>query len=674
MAVGRITGPLLKANLLRDGVDLAFETDLLYLDVTNGKVGIKRQPDPLYDLDVDGTTRSTNLNVTDEADIASFTISGNTISSTNSTINIEASGTNPVVYQGKIVTGDLQLSTNVIEVTVADEDLQINTAGTGKVVVGTVAHNTEVLVNGNLHATGNITADGDIQIGDVTGQDNVVFNADINSDIIPNTNNSFDLGSDPTTGGQAWKNVYADNIVTNTLELQDLTVNGDFEVTNTSTFNGDVTLGSDNTDTVTFNGKVNSNIIPTADAFYDIGATGSRWANAYLNRIEIDGVVIDNNTIETTLNNDDLTLSANGIGKIAIPDNDVLIDQDLTVNGTTNLTDTDITGTLTQTGLVTVVGDIDQTGDFTTSGTATITGNITATGTLEVGDISVSGNTVEVTTADTDLNLVPNGTGDVVFEDIRVHNNTFQSTQTDENIVIQPNGTGNVVIDNDQSLQIPVGTDAQRPTAPTNGMVRYNTDRSQYEGYNATYSKWLPLSGVQDYDGNTKITAESAPGANENVLSFYADGNLTATIDNDKLFAEKIETTGITIENNNITAINIDADINISTTGSGGVKIGNLKINSNSITNVVPNAVTEFTETGTGYVKIAGANGVVIPSGTNFEQPASPQAGMIRYNTYYQYVEVYDASLGWINSAGTSAGISLLQATDLGIVSALLFG
>ena len=75
-----------------------------------------------------------------------------------------------------------------------------------------------------------------------------------------------------------------------------------------------------------------------------------------------------------------------------------------------------------------------------------------------------------------------------------------------------------------------------------------------------------------------------------------------------------------------------------------------------------------------GYVKIAGANGVVIPSGTNFDLPASPQAGMIRYNTYYQYVEVYDASLGWINSAGTSAGISLLQATDLGIVSALLFG
>lgn len=40
MAVGRISGPLLAKNLLRDGVNLAFETDLLYLDVTNGRIGI----------------------------------------------------------------------------------------------------------------------------------------------------------------------------------------------------------------------------------------------------------------------------------------------------------------------------------------------------------------------------------------------------------------------------------------------------------------------------------------------------------------------------------------------------------------------------------------------------------------------------------------------------------
>jgi hypothetical protein len=40
MAIGRISGPLLKSNLLRDGVELAVETDLLYLDVVNRRIGI----------------------------------------------------------------------------------------------------------------------------------------------------------------------------------------------------------------------------------------------------------------------------------------------------------------------------------------------------------------------------------------------------------------------------------------------------------------------------------------------------------------------------------------------------------------------------------------------------------------------------------------------------------
>jgi len=40
MAIGRITGPMLSANLARAGTDLTFETNLLALDVTNSRVGI----------------------------------------------------------------------------------------------------------------------------------------------------------------------------------------------------------------------------------------------------------------------------------------------------------------------------------------------------------------------------------------------------------------------------------------------------------------------------------------------------------------------------------------------------------------------------------------------------------------------------------------------------------
>ena len=40
MAIGRISGQMLKANLARGGTDLAFETNLLALDVTNSRVGV----------------------------------------------------------------------------------------------------------------------------------------------------------------------------------------------------------------------------------------------------------------------------------------------------------------------------------------------------------------------------------------------------------------------------------------------------------------------------------------------------------------------------------------------------------------------------------------------------------------------------------------------------------
>ena len=40
-ALGRISGPLLADNLLRNGVDLAFETQLLYFDVKNKRIGVK---------------------------------------------------------------------------------------------------------------------------------------------------------------------------------------------------------------------------------------------------------------------------------------------------------------------------------------------------------------------------------------------------------------------------------------------------------------------------------------------------------------------------------------------------------------------------------------------------------------------------------------------------------
>jgi hypothetical protein len=829
MALGRISGPLLRDNLYRDGVDIAFETDLLYIDVQSGRIGIKasRPAGTLtHELTVTGTTRTTDLIVDTQADIASFTLSDNIIASSNDTISLEPSGANPVVYQAKLVLDDLQISTNTIEVTTLDTDLEFNTLGSGEVNI-----NSNVTVNGDLHATGTITADGNITFGEGSQapgvDDTVSFVAEVSSNIVPNTNNLHDLG----TTSKTWRTAYVHNVTATTVTITDLTVNQDLDVSGLSTFNGDVIFGDNSTDTVTFTSTIDSDIIPATTAFYDLGTDSLRWNVGYFSRVEIDNLVIDNNTISTTSGNDnlilqaagtgkiyvpsnnvqidqqltvngdtslqattingnitqtgdvtqtgdytqtgdttitgnltvstfgqfekiridgneisttatdtDLQLEANGAGRIYVPTDDVLIDQNLTVHGLATIADVDVTNTLTAgsfttgdiliadnyittqltdsnlelkadgtgiisipnndveitqdltvggtftvttgtsylkdvevTGDITQIGDINQTGNFTTSGTTEVTGNITGTGTLELSDITISGNVIEVTTPNTDLSLLPNGTGDIIFENIRVSNNTFIPTGTNQDIILQPNGTGSVLIDSNQSLIIPIGNNAERPASPTNGMIRYNNESNRYEGYNATYNKWLQLSGVTDYDGNTYITAESIPGANENVLSFYANGNLTATIDSTKLFAEQFETNGINIINNTISAVATDTDVNLVSSGTGSIKIDNFKIKNNRITNIVSGAITEFAETGTGYVKIAGTNGVVIPAGDNSQQPVLPEIGMIRFNTFYSFVEVFDG-VSWVNVAGTASGISASQATDIGIQTVIMLG
>ena len=62
-------------------------------------------------------------------------------------------------------------------------------------------------VHGNIHANGNITSDGSITLGDAA-TDNIVLNADINSNIIPNTNGSFDIGNST----QYWSNGFFESV------------------------------------------------------------------------------------------------------------------------------------------------------------------------------------------------------------------------------------------------------------------------------------------------------------------------------------------------------------------------------------------------------------------------------------------------------------------------------
>jgi hypothetical protein len=221
--LGRIGGPVLSENLLRDGNDLAFETDLLYLSVEDlaspsKTVGIGIKTDaPNRTLTIDGTTNVPNLLVTTQADVADLTfltykiknLTGNIIISPDQSVN-------PVVVTNELQTSKLTLVNSAISTLLSNDNIELTANGTGKVNF----YSTKLDITGNLHSTGNITMDGNVIFGS-DNADSVTVASDVSSDLMPNIDNTYTLG-DST---KRWKTVYLENTSTDTLTSAGLTVN-----------------------------------------------------------------------------------------------------------------------------------------------------------------------------------------------------------------------------------------------------------------------------------------------------------------------------------------------------------------------------------------------------------------------------------------------------------------
>jgi hypothetical protein len=283
MAIGRISGPLLKANLVRDGVDLAFETDLLYLDVNNSRVGI-RTASPQYDLDISGTTRTANIIVDNQADIGDITITANSITSSTNTISFIPGAGEATTYHSRLQVDDFEIQGNAISTTVSNSNIELRPNGIGIVDIqsdASVAGN--LTVTGNADITGNVTIGGNITIGDEL-TDSIEINASINSDLIPQTDNLYDLGS----FSFQWRTVYAQNFYTDNLSLISLDIGDmmfrDNEITTTTGTDlvlfgngtGGVQLGNfrfrDNTITNISNNAI-SQLISTGTGYFKIDGT-----------------------------------------------------------------------------------------------------------------------------------------------------------------------------------------------------------------------------------------------------------------------------------------------------------------------------------------------------------------------------------------------------------------
>jgi len=196
----------------------------------------------------------------------------------------------------------------------------------------------DVSVGGNLTVTGTTTFNGGtITMGDAD-TDNVVFGADVNSNILPNTDNTYALGS----SSKKWSDVRSVLLTTtgNATIGGDVAVNGGDLTTSQTTFN------LLNTTATTLN-------VGGAATTLEIGAaTGTTNIN---NNLDVDGDVnIDGgdltvstttfnlaNTTATTLNVGGAATSLNlgaGTGTTTV-NNNLTVTGNLTVSGTTTTVD-----------------------------------------------------------------------------------------------------------------------------------------------------------------------------------------------------------------------------------------------------------------------------------------------------------------------------------------------
>ena len=124
-----------------------------------------------------------------------------------------------------------------------------------------------------------------------------------------------------------------------------------------------------------------------------------------------------------------------------------------------------------------------------------------------------------------------------------------------------------VIFDNTNSIQIPVGTEAQKDPVGTavTGQIRFNTTNSTFEGFGSG-GQWGSLGGVKDVDGDTFVSAEDSPGSDEDAITFFTAGTEKAVIDSNGKLGIGITNPTSTLDVNgtlNVSGISTFSDVDV---------------------------------------------------------------------------------------------------------------
>jgi len=216
-----------------------------------------------------------NLNGGIAVDTSAFTVAdgtGNVLSAGTLSVAQSITGSSTLTIGGIArLNGGIAVDTTAF--TVADGTGSVSSAGTLSVAQSITGSST-LTISGQAILNGGIISDsGAFQVADTTGN--------ISTAGTLNVSQSITGSSTLTIAGQA-------------------------------IFNGDVDLGNATTDSITFTGRVDSDVLPIADSTYNLGSATNRWANIFTGDLHLRNDRGDYTLIEEE---DMLTIRFNKTGK-----------------------------------------------------------------------------------------------------------------------------------------------------------------------------------------------------------------------------------------------------------------------------------------------------------------------------------------------------------------------
>ena len=604
---------------------------------------------------------------------------------------------------------------------VTDSDVDIGTTSLRfkDAFIDSITTTGNVAVGGNLTVTGTTTFNGGtITMGDAA-TDNVVFGADVDSNIIPDDDNTYDLGS----SSQQWKDIYIDGVAyLDAIDFNGTTITATAAelnildgVTSTAT---ELNLLDGVTATTTELNYVDVATAGTVEASKAVVVDSNKDFTGARNITitgEIDAATLDisgNADIDGTLETDALSINGTTVTSTAAELNILdgvtstatelnLLDGVTATTAELNMLD-GVTSTATELNLL----------DGVTSTTAelNILDGVTATA-AEINTLDGITSTVAelnildgVTASATDINLIDGITNGTVIASKAIITDSNKDITGGRNITISGeldaatlDISGDADIDGTleaDAITIAGVTLAETISDTVGAMVSGNTETNitvTYDDSDNTLD--FAFSGSADTTGNAATATALATARTIHGVSF--DG--TANIDLSEVIQD---TVGAMVSSNTESGITVayeDGDgtldftvgtLNQNTTGSAATlttarTIGGVSFDGSA--NITPTTFAAATfsgdvnvDSGVLFVDVSenrigvnqtspdvsldlGANtdSIHVPVGTTAQRPASPAAGYFRYNTTTGGFEGYTDAWGAIAGSGGGTAPSL---------------